>query len=78
MNKFEVGKLYALEFICGDGRYPRECLNRTDKTVSFKMIGNEVKRYKIRIDKTTDEEYIWKDGAYINARPTNQFNMCTL
>jgi len=78
MNKFEVGKLYALEFFCGDGRYPRECVGRTEKTVSFKGNQNKVSRYKIRIDKITGEEYIWNSGAFINARPTDQFNMCTL
>jgi len=75
MNRFEVGKLYALELACGDGRYPRECVNRSEKTVSFKEHG-KTKRCKIRVTEDGNE-YVSNVG-WIDAVPTDQFNMCTL
>jgi len=77
MTKFEVGKLYAQEYASGDGRYPRECVNRTEKTVSFRELHNEIKRYKIRYDRMNGSEYVSNNG-WIDSKPTNQFNMCTL
>jgi len=74
MNKFEVGKLYAMELACGDGRYPRECVNRTEKTVTFREHGKN-KRYKIK--NHDGNEYVLNVG-WIDAVPTNDFNMCTL
>ena len=77
MKRFEVGKNYAQEYACGDGRYRRECVKRTEKTVTFRENGQErIARYKIRIDRNGDE-YVSNSG-WINAEPTTQFNLCTL
>jgi len=79
MTKFEVGKLYALTFNCGDGRYPCECVKRTDKTVTIRN-HSEIKRYKIKINSTHGEliEYVrYCAGGYIEAELTNNFCMCT-
>jgi len=77
MRRFEVGKNYAQEYACGDGRYRRECLKRTEKTVTFRENGvNEIKRYKIRLDSSGNEWVI--NAGWITSEPTAQFNLCTL
>jgi hypothetical protein len=58
MTKFEVGKLYAQEYACGDGRYPMECVKRTGKTMeAFDRLMETSERFNREISLLLEEQH---------------------
>ena len=73
---FEIGKTYAQEYACGDGRYPMECVKKTAQFATFKGLSGKIERFKIRIEKNGTE--IVYNAGWITSEATAHFCSCTI